>query len=74
LLFKFNDYIYSSDKSETINRFKTLGLNYILVDLNAATIDQSTTKDLTNRYEKLLETFTADDLELISTDSVCLQL
>ncbi len=74
LLFKFNDYIYSQDDKETINRFKSLWIEYLLVDLNAATIDKSDTKDLTNRYEKMLKTFTSPNLELVSTDSICLQV
>jgi len=46
----------------------------MLVDLNAATIDQSDTHDLTKRYENLLKTFNNDRLELIETDSICLRL
>jgi len=74
LLFKFNDYIYSDDLNETISRMKTIWIKYLLVDLNAATIDNSETKDLTNRYEKLLSSFVSDDLNLISTDSICLEV
>ncbi len=74
LLFNFNDYIYANSLSDTINNFKAIDIKYLLLDLNAATIDQSSTKDLTNRYEKLLETFVSNDIELISTDSVCLKI
>lgn len=74
LLFNFNDYIYSKDSKETINRFKSIGIKYLLVDLNAATIDKSDTKDLTNRYEKMLKTFISPYLKLVSTDSVCLKV
>lgn len=74
LLFSFDDYIHGDNNSITIDRFKTLWLKYILVDLNAATIDQSETHDLTNRYEKLLKTFNSSSLELIETDSICLKV
>ncbi|MDD3793683.1 MAG: hypothetical protein PHI37_02640 [Candidatus Gracilibacteria bacterium] len=74
LLFSFDDYIYDNDSDITIDRFKKLGLKYLLIDLNAATIDKSDTHDLTKRYENLLKTFNNDRLELIETDSVCLKL
>ncbi|MDD2907190.1 MAG: hypothetical protein PHH98_00980 [Candidatus Gracilibacteria bacterium] len=74
LLFSFNDFIYNVDSNITIDRFKKVGIKYLLVDLNAATIDQSETHDLTARYEKLLKTFLNPNIELKETDSVCLQL
>jgi len=74
LIFSFDDYIYDSDSNITIDRLKKFGLKYILVDLNAATIDQSDTRDLTKRYENLLKTFNNSSLELVETDSVCLKL
>lgn len=75
LLFKFNDYIYSENEKETISNMKKLWLKYILLDLNAATIDKSETHDLTKRYEKMLKTILiSDDLELISTDNICLRI
>lgn len=74
LLFGFNDYIYSDDENVLIDRFKKLWFSYLLVDLNASTIDQSETHDLTKRYEKLLSTFVNPNLELLESDSVCLQL
>jgi hypothetical protein len=49
-------------------------LNYLLVDLNAATIDKDPRRNLTKRYEWLLRTFTSDRLEFISSDSMCLRL
>ncbi|MGB2111313.1 MAG: hypothetical protein ACPHY8_05835 [Patescibacteria group bacterium] len=51
---------------------KELGLEYFLVDLNAATIDKDPRRNLTKRFESLLYTFTSTDLELISSDSKCL--
>lgn len=74
LLFSFNDYFYNEDTSITIDRFSKLWFKYLLVDLNAATIDQSETKDLTNRYEKILKTFTSDKISLIETDNICLKI
>ncbi|MDF1682654.1 MAG: hypothetical protein P1U46_02780 [Patescibacteria group bacterium] len=74
LLFSFNDYIYDEDNSITLDRFKELDISYMLVDLNAATIDQSITHDLTTRFEKVLKTFTSNQLELVETDSICLRV
>jgi hypothetical protein len=53
---------------------KKIGLSYLLVDLNAATIDRDKEHNLTSRYEKLLYSFTSDKLELIDTDSICLKV
>jgi hypothetical protein len=52
---------------------KKFGLNYLLVDLNAATIDNDPRHDLTRRYENLLKTFTSKKLTLVETDSICLK-
>jgi hypothetical protein len=41
------------------------------LDLNAATIDNDPRKDLTKRYERILSYLTSDDLEYISSDSMC---
>jgi hypothetical protein len=49
-------------------------MSYILVDLNAATIDKSPDGDLTKRYEEMLKSFTSDTLELVGSDSICLML
>jgi hypothetical protein len=53
---------------------KKMGLNYFLVDLNAATIDKDPRHDLTRRYENLLKTFKSNKLELIQSDSLCLRI
>jgi hypothetical protein len=53
---------------------KKMGIKYFLVDLNAATIDKDPRHDLTRRYENLLKTFKSDKLELVQTDSICLQI
>lgn len=74
LLFPFDDYIYSSNVSFTVDRLKVLWFKHLLIDLNSATIDSSLTHDLTNRYENLLKTLVSDKLKLVSTDSICLEL
>ena len=74
LVFAFDQYLYNSNPEITSNRMKTLGLNYFLTDLNAATIDKDPRHNLTRRFENLLRTFRSTNLELIDTDSVCLRL
>ena len=74
LVTKFNKYIYNEDVDVSIERLKKLDLDYLLVDLNAATIDKDPRGLLTQRYEKLLTTFTSDKLELIESDSMCLKI
>jgi len=74
LIFQFNDYIYNDNINKTVENLKKLWLEYLLVDLNAATIDKDERHNLTTRFEKLLKTFTSDKLELIETDSLCLKV
>lgn len=72
---EFNKYIYSKDNPDiSVDRMKKMGVNYFLVDLNAATIDRDPRHDLTSRFEKLLLTFVSDKLELVQTDSLCLKI
>ena len=66
LINKFDKYIYDEDIDLTVERMKKLWLWYLLVDLNAATIDKDPRHDLTRRYENLLKTFTSDKLNLIA--------
>ncbi len=73
LVESFNTYIYDKSPEKTIERIKKLGINYLLVDLNAATIDKDPRHNLTKRYEDLLKTFTSQSLDLIDTDSMCLR-
>ena len=74
LIFNFDDYFYDEkDIDIWIDRMKKIWLDYLLVDLNAATIDKDPRKDLTRRFENLLKTFTSNNVELIKTDSICLQ-
>lgn len=70
----FGTYIYDPSPEKTINRMKTMGIKYLLVDLNAATIDRDPRHDLTNRFERLLLTMRAKNLRLIDTDNQCLEL
>lgn len=74
LLKVFEDYFLGKNIDETIEHFQKLGISYILLDLNAATIDQDPAQDLTKRYEKMLELLVHPKLKLIETDSICLKL
>ena len=73
LLFYFKDYILANSPEKTFENMKNLWFKYLLVDLWAATIDDSESHGLTNRYEELLQSFVAKNLELVSTDSTCLR-
>ncbi len=53
---------------------KKMGLKYLLVDLNAATIDKDPHHALTTRFEHLLHTMKAKNLTLVDTDNLCLEL
>jgi hypothetical protein len=74
LLTVFGDYFYDPSPEKAITKMKTLGLKYLLVDLNAATIDKDPRHALTERAEKLLLTMNAPNLRLVSTDNFCLEL
>lgn len=74
LVTNFDKYFYNENSDLTVDRMKKMGLNYFLVDLNAATIDKDPRHDLTRRFEGLLKTFKSDKLELIQTDSLCLRV
>lgn len=74
LVFTFNDYFYNTVPEVTIDRMKKMNLRFLLTDLNAATIDRDPRHNLTTRFENLLRTFPAQNLELISTDSLCLHV
>lgn len=73
LIINFDKYLYNENVDETVDKMKKLWLNYLLVDLNASTIDKDPRRDLTRRYENLLKTFTSSKLDLIETDSICLK-
>lgn len=74
LILTFGDYFYDPSPEKTIERMKSLWLKYLLVDLNAATIDRDPRRALTDRAEKLLLTMNASNLRLVSTDNFCLEL
>jgi hypothetical protein len=74
LLTSFDSYIYDTDSSITKQRLEKLGIRYILLDINAATIDRDPERRLTQRYENMLRFVANSQLELIDTDSVCLRI
>ena len=74
LIFEFHTYFYDKNPETTIERMKKLGLQYLLVDLNAATIDRDPRRALTARFEELLLTMNAKNLRLVNTDNFCLEL
>ncbi len=74
LLNNFQTYLYWDNIDTTVDNMKKIWLSYLLVDLNAATIDNDPAKNLTRRVDNMFETFTSDKLELIETDSICLKL
>lgn len=74
LVDKFDKYVYDEDPEVIKDRFEKLGIWYILLDLNAATIDQDPSRQLTKRYEKLLSFTNHKDITLVETDSICLKL
>ncbi len=74
LVMNFVKYFYNENPDITVEKMKKVGLRFLLVDLNAATIDQDPRRNLTSRYEKLLKTFRSDKLKLIETDSICLRI
>jgi hypothetical protein len=73
LIFGFDTYFYAADREKTVERMKTLGLKYLLVDLNAATIDKDPRHALTTRFENLLDTMKSKQLRLVDTDNICLR-
>lgn len=74
LLMLFGWYFYDASPEKSIENMKSLWLKYLLVDLNAATIDRDPRHALTDRSEKLLLTMTANNLKLVTTDNLCLEL
>lgn len=74
LLQNFDTYLYSWSPEVIVDRYKNLGISYILLDLNAATIDNDPSKNLTQRYENMLRFIAEWNLRMIETDSVCFKL
>lgn len=73
LIFWFDGYFYDENPETTIEKMKTLGFKFLLIDLNAATIDRDPRRALTQRYEHLLLTMRARNLSLVDTDNLCLR-
>lgn len=73
LLFYFNDYLNNKDYDKTWENLKKLWTKYLIIDLWTATIDDSETHWLTNRYEKLLKNLSSDNLKIIDTNSICIR-
>lgn len=73
LLFSFDYYIHKEDINKTIDNFKKLWIEYIILDLNTPTIDKEPTHTLTIRFENLLKTLTSQRLKIVDTDSLCLR-
>ncbi|PID84335.1 hypothetical protein CSB09_01555 [Candidatus Gracilibacteria bacterium] len=73
LITQFESYFYDEDPETTIDRMKKLGIGYLLVDLNAATIDRDPRHSLTRRFDHLLLSMRSKKLKLIDTDSICLR-
>lgn len=73
LIFGFDGYFYEPSPEKTIEKMKKLGFKFLLIDLNAATIDRDPRRVLTQRYEHLLLTMRAKNLKLIDTDNLCLE-
>lgn len=74
LVSNFDKYFNNKDPDIAAEKMKKMWLNYLLVDLNAATIDKDPRHDLTRRFENLLKTFESSKLELVQTDSTCLRI
>lgn len=74
LINNFQTYFFEKDADTTVNKMKSVGLKYLLVDLNAATIDRDQRHDLTKRFENLLLTMRSKNLTLVDTDNICLRV
>lgn len=83
LVTNFQTYFYDENPNITAERMKTMGLSYLLIDLNAPTIDKAELNldalnnnraSLTMRHENLLSTIKDKRFSLISTDNICLRV
>ncbi len=74
LVRRFDVFFAHDDPDTTIEHMSDAGFGFLLVDLNAATIDKDPRRDLTRRFEGLILAFQSDRLQLIATDSPCLEL
>ncbi len=74
LITSYVKYFKTGKTEKDIENMKKFGLSYLLMDLNAATIDNDSRHKLTERYEDLLKLILAKNVKLVSTDSICLKI
>lgn len=83
LLTNFQTFFYDENPEISAEKLKKIGLSYVLLDLNAATIDSEEANisaretgraSLTTRYENILTTLRDEKFSLIHTDNICLRL
>lgn len=70
----FPTYFYDENPNISVEKMKKIWLKFLLVDLNAATIDNDPRRNLSQRYDNLLSIMRSENLELIDTDNYCLRL
>ncbi len=82
LVTNFQTYFYDENPEVVAEKMKKIGLSYLLIDLNAATIDSTEANEeafknnrtsLTTRFENLLSITRSDKFSLVNTDNICLQ-
>lgn len=74
LVMEYDRMISSPHDDTAAERLDKLWIGYLLIDLNAATIDRDPRRNLTTRFESLIANTRSDRLKLVHTDSMCLQL
>lgn len=74
LVMLFDEKIYDDDYTLVSNRLKYINIEYLLVDVNIPSIDKSKEKFLLKRFEKLISYLSHESVELIETDSICLEV
>ena len=74
LINRFDTYIWNEDLSVVTQRLQDLDMWYMIIDLNAATIDDDPRRDLTRRYENILRYAMSSEVEYITGDSICFRI
>jgi len=74
LINQFDSYLWDDDQALISSRLVDLWVQYMIFDLNAATIDEDPRRDLTRRYENLLRYSLSSEVEYIAWDSICFRL
>ena len=74
LVMEYDRMISSPNDDTAAERLDKLWIGYLLIDLNAATIDRDPRRNLTTRFESLIANTRSDHLKLVHTDSMCLKL